>query len=169
MKNILTTERLFLSEININDAAFIYQLMNDPDWLLNIGDRHIHKLEDAENFITNKFIKSYKENGYGLYIIRIIESETPIGICGLIKRDGLDHMDIGYALLPQFRGKGYAYEATRSMYNYGHDILKIDTIIAIVNPENKPSIALLEKLGMTYEKMIRLPGDSKEIKLFSPS
>jgi RimJ/RimL family protein N-acetyltransferase len=168
MKSLLATKRLFLSEFDINDAPFLFQLMNDPDWILNIGDREINSIEDAEKFISNKFFKSYKENGFGFYMIRLLENNSPIGICGLINRQGLKHVDIGYALLPRFRGKGYAFEATESLYEYGHNKLKIDVIVAIVNSDNNKSIALLEKLGLHFEKMITLPNDTKEIKLFSP-
>ncbi len=166
---ILRTSRLYLSKINKKDAPFLYQLMNDPDWILNIGDRQINKLEDAEKFIANRFIKSYKKNGFGFYILRLIDDDNPIGICGLIKRDGLDHVDIGYALMPKFRGNGYAFEATKVVYAYGVNHFKLDKIVAIVNPGNKKSEQILEKLGLQFEKMITLPNETKEIQLFSPS
>ena len=166
---ILKTSRLYLSKINKKDASFLYQLMNDPDWILNIGDRQINNLEDAENFIANRFIKSYKENGFGFYILRLIEDDSPIGICGLIKRDGLDHVDIGYALMPEFRGNGYAFEAAKVVYTYGLNHFKLDKIVAIVNSGNKKSEQILEKLGLQFEKMITLPNETKEIQLFSPS
>ena len=169
MKIIVSTERLFLSEITEKDAAFIYELMNDAAWIKNIGNRNIKSLQDAENYITEKFIKSYNKNGFGFYAIRLKGSKIPIGTCGLIKREGLDAMDIGYGLLPLFRGKGYAFEATKAMYKYGYEVLKEPKIIAIVNPNNKTSIALIEKLGMTFEKMIKLPKETEAIKLFSPS
>jgi len=143
--------------------------MNDPDWILNIGDRQINNLEDAEKFIANRFIKSYNQNGFGFYILRLIEDDSPIGICGLIKRDGLDHVDIGYALMPEFRGNGYAFEATKVVYAYGVNHFKLDRIVAIVNPGNKKSEQILEKLGLKFEKMITLPNETKEIQLFSPS
>lgn len=166
---ILRTSRLYLSKINKKDAPFLYQLMNDPDWILNIGDRQINNLEDAEKFIANRFIKSYKENEFGFYILRLIEDDNPIGICGLIKRDGLDNVDIGYALIPEFRGNGYAFEAAKVVYAYGVNHFKLDKIVAIVNPGNKKSAQILEKLGLQFEKMITLPNETKEIQLFSPS
>jgi len=166
---ILKTSRLYLSKINKKDAPFLYQLMNDPDWILNIGDRQINNLEDAENFIANRFIKSYKENGFGFYILRLIENDSPVGICGLIKRDGLDHVDIGYALMPEFRGNGYAFEAAKVVSAYGLNHFKLDKIVAIVNSGNKKSEQILEKLGLQFEKMITLPNETKKIQLFSPS
>ena len=95
------------------------------------------------------------------------KTDQSIGIAGLVDREGLDHIDIGYGMLPQFRGKGYAFEATKAIYDYGYQELKLEKIVAIVNPDNIGSIKLLTKLGLTYEKMIRLPDEDKDIKLFS--
>jgi len=94
-------------------------------------------------------------------------SKEVIGIAGLVDREGVDHVDIGYGLLPNFRGKGYAFEATKAIYDYGYKQLKLEKIVAIVNPDNPTSIQLLSKLGMEFEKMVRLPDEEKDIMLFS--
>jgi len=164
---VITTERLYLRRITLKDAPAILKLLNDKDWILNIGDRCIRTETQAEEYIKTRFLKSYKEQGFGFYAVILKASGEFIGTAGLVDRDGLDHVDIGYGFLPEFRGKGYAYEATSAIYDYGYEVLKLDKIIAIVNPDNKGSIKLLEKLGLVFEKMVRLPDEDKDIKLFS--
>ena len=141
--------------------------MNDKDWIRNIGDRNIKTLEEAQEYIKSRFHKSYAETGYGFYAVRLKQDNIFIGVAGLIHREGLEHVDIGYGFLPEYRGKGYAFEATKSIFEYGFNKLKMEKILAIVNPDNKASIHLLEKLGLNYEKMIRLPDEDKDIMLFS--
>lgn len=165
--NVLTTERLLIRMIKIEDAPFLVALMNDKDWIRYIGDRGIRTLEEAEAYIKARFFKSYEEHGFGFYGIVLKDTFEMIGIVGLIDREGLDHIDIGYGMLPQFRGKGYAFEATKAIFEYASNTLKLEKIVAIVNPDNKGSINLLHKLGLSYEKMVRLPDEDKDIKLFS--
>ena len=165
--NILSTERLTICKITLKEASFIRELMNDKDWIQNIGDRGIHTDEDAENHIKERFFKSYDEFGFGFYVLRLKSTNQPIGTAGLIDRDGIEGIEIGYGLLPAFRGKGYAFEATQAIFNYAKNELMIDKIVAIVSPLNEKSIVLLEKLGLRYEKMVQLPGEDKEIKYFS--
>ena len=165
--NILSTERLTISKITLKDASFLHELMNDKDWIQNIGDRGIHTDEDAENHIKERFFKSYDEFGFGFYVLRIKSTNERIGTAGLIDRDGIEGIEIGYGLLPAYRGKGYAFEATQAIFNYAKNDLMLDKIVAIVSPLNEKSIVLLEKLGLRYEKMVQLPGEDKEIKYFS--
>jgi RimJ/RimL family protein N-acetyltransferase len=164
---LLSTERLFLRKFNLNDADFLIKLMNDKDWIRNIGDRGVHSIRDAEEYIRTRFLKSYDENGFGFYVIALKDSGQLIGTAGLVNREGLEHVDIGYGMLPEYRGKGYAFEATKAVYDYGYSELGLNKIIAIVNPDNQGSINLLKKLGLRFEKMIRLPDEDKEIELFS--
>ena len=164
---LLETERLLINMITQDDASFLYALMNDKDWILNIGDRGIRTIEDAEDFIKTRFFKSYKENGFGFYSMVIKDTLEMIGIVGLVNREGLEHIDIGYGILPEFRGQGFAYEATKAVYDYSQDTLKLKKIVAIVNPDNIRSIKLLQKLGLNFEKMVRLPDEDNDIKLFS--
>ena len=164
---LLTTKRLVIRRITLNDAPFILELINDKDWISNIGDKKIRTLEEAEAYIESSFLKDYVESKYGFYGVAIKKSGQLIGTVGLIDREGIDHVDVGYGFLPGYRGKGYAIEATKAMCNYGYDTLSIDKIVAIVNPDNDDSIKLLKKLGLTFEKMVRLPDEEKDIKLFS--
>jgi len=165
--NILKTDRLLINRITLDDAAFILELMNDKDWIKNIGDRGMTTIEDAEEYIRTRFFKSYDESNLGFYGMVLKKTQQVIGVVGLIDREGIDHVDIGYGLLPEFRAKGYAYEATKAMYDYGFNDLKLDKIVAIVNPENPSSIKLLSKLGLEFEKMVQLPDEEIDIMLFS--
>jgi len=164
---LLTTQRLILELATKNDASFLYELMNDASYIENIGDRNINSIHDAENFITDKFLKSYSDNGYGYYIIKFKDSKIPIGICGLVNREELKVIDIGFALLPEFIQKGFAFEATNALYDYAKNTLKIEDIVAIADAKNKKSIALLGKLGLQFEKMVQLEDDPLECMLFS--
>ena len=164
---ILKTDRLLINEITLDDAAFILELMNDKDWIKNIGDRGIRTIEEAEEYIRTRFIKTYAESDLGFYGLVLKNTNQIIGIAGLIDRDGIDDVDIGYGMLPEFRSKGYAFEATKAVFDYGLNKLKLNKIVAIVNPENPSSIKLLSKLGLEFEKMIRLPDEDIDIMLFS--
>jgi RimJ/RimL family protein N-acetyltransferase len=163
---ILETERLLLRQLTTDDAQFIFELLNDPSFIRNIGDRHIRTLDDACSYIVNGPVKSYEKNGFGLYLIVLKETNESIGICGLIRREGLEDVDIGYALLPTFWAKGYAVEAARATKAYAKDEIGLKRIVAIVDPANEGSIRVLEKIGLCYEKMIRLSADDIELKLF---
>ena len=165
--NLLATDRLLINKITIDDAGFILELMNDKDWIKNIGDKGVRTIEDAQAYIENRFLTTYHESNCGFYSLNLKNNHQFIGIAGLVDREGIDHIDIGYGILPQFRGNGYAFEATKAIYDYGYQELKLEKIVAIVNPDNLPSIKLLSKLGLEFEKMIRLPDEDKDIKLFS--
>lgn len=164
---ILTTSRLILDLATKKDAPFLFELMNDPSYIKNIGDRNIKTVCDAGTFINEKFIKSYKDNGYGYYIIKLKDSLKPTGICGLINRKEMKFIDIGYALLPEFRNKGIAFEATKALYDFAQIRLKMDDIVAIIDPINFKSIALIEKLGFKFKKMVQLPNDDINCRLYS--
>jgi RimJ/RimL family protein N-acetyltransferase len=151
---IIETNRLQLSKVTKDDASFILALLNTPLWIKFIGDRGVRTVEDAQKYIQEKIIKGYEDNGFGMYIIKLKNGDTPIGLSGLVKRPTLEDVDIGYALFDDFTGKGYAFEATKGVYNYGKTSLGLKRIVAIVNQDNKLSIKLLEKLGFYFEKMI---------------
>lgn len=163
MHNI-ESERLIIRPLTIDDAPFILELLNDPDFIQNIADRGVRTIEDAVRYIENGPLTSYQKNGFGLSCVTLKESGTPIGMCGLIKRDVLDDVDIGYALLERYRGKGYAVEAAGAVLNHGLQTLGLPRVVAIIAPENDASARVLEKIGLRYEKTIHLPdhgGDSK--------
>ncbi|MCG8435966.1 MAG: GNAT family N-acetyltransferase [Gammaproteobacteria bacterium] len=167
--SILETERLTLRELNIDDAAFILELVNDPDWLQYIGDKGVRNLDDARGYILNGPMASYRDHGFGLYMTELKDDGAPIGICGLLKRDNLDDPDVGFAFLPAFRGKGYAYEAAAAVMAYGEKTLGLNRIVAVTSSDNVLSIKLLEKLGLRFEKMIQFSADDPDqSRLFVP-
>jgi RimJ/RimL family protein N-acetyltransferase len=169
VSKVIETDRLALRPLTVDDAAFIFELVNDPDWLRFIGDRGVRTLEDARNYILNGPVAMYERVGFGLYLVELKSDSTPIGMCGLIKREGLDDVDLGFAYLPKYRAQGYAYEAASAVQAYGRQTLGLKHIVAITAVDNEPSIRLLEKLGFVFEKTIRLPNDDEELKLFAIS
>jgi len=164
---ILETERLILRQFTSDDAGFIFELLNEPSFIQNIGDRGVRNTSDAEMYIERGPVVSYARFGFGLYLVQLKESRASIGMCGLIKRDSLDDVDIGYAFLPKFWSKGYAVESASAVMAYARDVIGLKRIIAITDPDNQGSIRVLEKLGFKYEKMIRLSADDIELKLFA--
>lgn len=165
-KPVIETQRLILREFTLDDADFIITLLNSPGWLKYIGTRNISSIEDAEKYITEKLRASYQKNGYGFYLVEDKTNGSSIGMCGMVKREGLDDVDIGFALLPEYEGKGYAYEAARATMTYAKDTVKLNRIAAITVPYNTSSIKLLEKIGLKLEKMISLQDDKEELMLF---
>ena len=165
--NIVETERLTLREITEKDAPFILELLNTPSWIKFIGDRNLKTEEDARNYILNRLMPGYKTFGFGFYLTSLKENSTPVGICGLVKRDFLEHVDIGFAFLPQHEGKGYGYESASAIMTYAQTAFGFKIITAITDSNNKQSIALIEKLGLHFQKMILLPDETEEIMLFS--
>jgi [ribosomal protein S5]-alanine N-acetyltransferase len=163
---ILETERLLLRKLTTDDVEFIFELLNEPSFIRNIGDRHIRTLDDACAYILNGPVKSYEKNGFGLCLIVLKETNESIGMCGLIRRENLEDVDIGYALLPRYWSKGYAVEAARATKTYAKDVVGLKRIVAIVDPANEASIRVLEKLGLRYEKMVRLSADDIDLSLF---
>ena len=163
---VLRTDRLVLRWLDTGDAEFIHELMNDPDWLRYIGDRGIRTPEDARAYLQQGPMAMYAEHGFGLYRVELREGGTPIGICGLIKRDALEDVDIGFAFLPQFRGRGYAFEAAEGTLEFGWRTLGLSRIVAIVSPENRVSMLLLEKLGFVMERRVQLTPGASEVCLF---
>lgn len=164
---ILETERLLLRHLNDDDAEFMLELLNDPSFIQNIGDRKIRVLDGARIYIRNGPVASYAKNGFGLYLVQLKETGESIGICGLIRRDQLKDVDIGYAFLPRYWSKGYAIEAALAVKAQARDLIGLKRIVAIVDPRNAGSIRVLEKLGMTFEKMVQLSDDDIELKLFA--
>jgi RimJ/RimL family protein N-acetyltransferase len=164
----LETERLTLRHLSpAMDAEFILRLLNEPSFLQYIGDKKVRTLDDARAYIRNGPMKSYEENGFGLYRVGLKENGSAIGICGLIKRDTLPEPDIGFAFLPEYWDKGYAHESAAEIMRYARDVLRLDRILAITSPDNESSGKLLGKIGLHFQRMIRLSDDADEVKLFS--
>ena len=166
---ILETDRLILCKLSIDDAAFILELLNEPSFLRFVGDKGVRTLDHARDYILNGPIASYERHGFGLYLTKLKENGISIGICGLLQRESLADVDIGFALLPQFWGSGYATEAAAAVLTHGRNILGLDRIVAVTSPDNLASINVLEKLGLRFEKMIKLSDDRPESKLFVPA
>jgi RimJ/RimL family protein N-acetyltransferase len=164
---VIESDRLVLRRLTIEDAPFILELLNDPDWLRFIGDKGVRTLEDAQWYILTGPIESYARHGFGLFRTELAARGTPIGLCGLLKRDVLDDVDVGYAFLPEFRGRGYAREAAAATLRFAKDTIGLDRVAAITNPENERSIRVLEALGLAFEKMVRLSEDAPEIRFYA--
>lgn len=165
--NVLETERLNLRQLNAGDAAFIVELLNDPSFLRYIGDRGVRTVEEAVRYILEGPVQSYARHGFGLWLVELKDAQTPTGICGLLKRDALPDADIGYAFLPQFRARGYAYESAAAVMSYAAGALGLRRVLAITNPDNAGSIKVLEKIGLKFDRRIRLSEDAPEVMLFA--
>ena len=163
---VIATERLDVCYLTVEDAPFILRLVNTPEWIQYIGDRNVHTNDDAIQYIVNGPVKSYETHGFGLFLVKLKNDRTPVGICGLIKRDSLEDVDIGFAYLPEHMGKGYAFEAASATLRYGIGQLKLPRIVAITVTANQRSIKLLEKLGMAFDKMVPSPGED-DLMLFA--
>ncbi len=167
MTQVLTTKRLRLRHATLADDRFILELVNDPAFIRNIGDRGVRTLADAERYLRNGPMASYENFGFGLYVVELHSDGTPIGLCGFVKRDWLPDVDIGFAFLPQYRSQGYAVESASAVRTYGRDVLGLKRIVAIVSPDNAESIRLLEKIGLRFESMVRPANEDADIKLFA--
>ncbi|MBV7508944.1 GNAT family N-acetyltransferase [Bacillus sp. sid0103] len=164
---VMETERLILRRLTPGDAEFILELLNDPSWVRFIGDRGIRTIEVARNYIVTGPMEMYSRLGFGLFMTELKdEARTTLGICGLIKRDGLDDVDLGFAFLSRFQAKGYGFEAASATLEFGMEQLGLKRIVAITSEDNVGSARLLEKIGMKFEGMIKLPHDAEELKLF---
>jgi len=164
---VLETERLLLRQFSTEDADFILELLNEPSFIRNIGDRGIRTIDGAISYILNGPVASYAKNGFGLYLVKLKETDESIGMCGLIKRDTLEDVDIGYAFLPRFWSKGYAVESAQAVKEYAKNVIRLNRIVAITDPENEGSIRVLQKIGLQFERMVRLSEDDIELKLFA--
>ena len=164
---VLETDRLEVRHVTIDDAEFILGLLNEPSWLRFIGDKGVRTLDDARAYILDGPIASYQRFGFGLYMTQQKSDGARIGLCGLLKRDALPDVDIGFALLPAYWGKGYALEAAAGVLEHGRAAHGLRRIVAITNPDNARSIQLLEKLGMRQEGTVRISDAGPELRYFA--
>ena len=164
--SVIETPRVILRELDFEDDGFILELLNEDGFLRYIGDKGVRTLADAREYIQKGPVDSYRRNGFGLYAA-CLRDGTRIGICGLVKREGLDDPDIGFAFLARFGSRGYAAESAAAVLAQAAAVLKLERIVAITTPENFKSIAVLEKIGLKFSRMIRLAEDSPELKLFA--
>jgi RimJ/RimL family protein N-acetyltransferase len=164
---IAETERLVLRELSPDDAVFFCELLNDPSWLRNIGDRNVRTGQDAEQYIQDKIIGPYKSLGFGMYLAELKNGGEPIGLCGLVKRDSLPDPDLGFALHPRFWNRGYGFEASSAVMSYARTALSMSKVLAIVKPDNASSIKLLERLGFCQQGVYHPPSGGTELKLYA--
>ncbi|MDD9269011.1 GNAT family N-acetyltransferase [Paenibacillus sp. GCM10023248] len=164
---VVETERLILRHQTVQDAAFILELLNDPSWIRNIGDRGVRTLEDARTHIIDVPMNAYAALGFGFYLTELKDGGIPLGICGLAKRDFMEEVDIGFAFLPRYWGKGYAYEAASAVMGYAKEVIGLKRLAAITALDNRPSAKLLEKLGLKDEGTIPYAGTEEQVRLFA--
>ena len=164
---ILATGRLRLRTLEHEDAAFYLQLVNDPTWLRFIGDKGIHKLDEARVAIATGPIESQRVHGFSLYLVERKDSGASVGICGLVRRETLPEVDLGYAFLPAHCGQGFAREAALAVLTYAREVLGLKNLLAIVAPDNERSIRLLDALGFRFERRLRLRPERDEGCLYS--
>lgn len=162
----IDTRRLALTELTEADAEFIHGLLNEPSFLRFIGDRGVHSVDDAKRYIREGPAAMYARHGYGLLRAGLKPEGTPIGICGVLKRDALPEPDLGFSLLPAYWSRGYALEAAAACVQDARARLGLGRILAITSPDNDPSIRLLGKLGFRFERMMKLQEDAGEVRLF---
>jgi RimJ/RimL family protein N-acetyltransferase len=166
-QSILDTDRLSLRELTVDDAEFILELVNEPAFVRFIGDKGVRNLGDAKEYLVKGPLASYTRFGFGLWLVQLRYSKESLGICGLIKRDLLPDVDIGYALLERFWAKGYASESAQAVKDYAMDSLGLKRLVAITDQDNVSSIKVLEKIGLRSERLVILSEGGHELKLFA--
>ncbi len=162
----LETKRLSLRWLTLDDAELMLAVWNDPTFVRYVGDRQIRTIEAARVALEEGALKLFSDYGYGPFRVALISDDTPVGVCGLFRRLGLDEPDIGFAILPGYWRKGLAYEAASAVVRHAKCDLHLDRLTAIVSPENAASVALIEKLGLQFERMHRLPGDDDDVAIY---
>jgi ribosomal-protein-alanine N-acetyltransferase len=164
---VIVTARLALRELNADDAPFVLHLLNDPTFLRYIGDRGVRDLDEAQRYIVKGMVKSYERHGFGLWLVELREDgHCPIGLCGLVSREGLPAPDIGFALLPQWWSQGLALEAATAVMEHARRIIGLPRVLAIASLQNESSVRLLRRLGFRFDSEIRMPGEADPVALF---
>lgn len=166
MSKTYETERLIIKLVDMDDAGFLLKLVNTEKWIKNIGDRNIHSLEDAQKYIREKNLPNIEKLGYGNCVIILKSNNAKIGTVGLYDREGIDGVDIGFAFLEEYEGKGYAYESAKKLMDVGINEFGINKVSAITLPENFSSIKLIEKLGLKFKEVVRIPNDDVDLNLY---
>ncbi|MEM9208106.1 MAG: GNAT family N-acetyltransferase [Pseudomonadota bacterium] len=169
MAPIIETGRLSLYLMRDDDAPFVCRLVNEPQFIARIGDKGVQTVADAVRYLHDVPMASYREYGYGGYLVRLRDSGERIGMCGLYRRSNLDHPDLGFAIGAAFVGKGYGFEAATGVIRYAQSALRIQLLAAITNPDNLPSLRLIQKLGFAEKGAYRMPGDVEDLRYFELS
>lgn len=166
MSSELVTDRLRLRWMTEDDAGLMLAIWNDPGFIRHVTDRGIRTVPEARRAMHEGIFRQYSELGYGPYALEPVEGGAPLGICGLFKREYLEDPDLGYTLLPGYRGQGFALEAARAVLAHAREHLGCPRVRAIVAPTNTRSTRLLSKLGMRFEETLRRPEDTESVALF---
>lgn len=165
-EQIFDTERLQLRSTNLDDADFTLRLLNSPKWIKYIGDRNVHSVEEAKQYILDRVIPQQERLGYASYTVIRKSDGVKIGSCGLYDREGLEGVDLGFAFLPEYEGQGYAFESASKIVDVSSAQFKIKKLQAITLEANRSSRRLLEKLGFSFKEKINLPDDPEELMLY---
>jgi RimJ/RimL family protein N-acetyltransferase len=163
---VLETERLILRHLSADDAEFILELLNEPSFIRYIGDKQVRNLDAARRYIADGPVTSYRLNGFGLNLVQLKSGQTPIGMCGILKRDTLPAPDIGFAFLPAYWHEGYAFESAAAVMKHAREVLALRRVLAITSPDNEASEKLLLKIGLRFDRLTKLAADAAEVKLF---
>jgi ribosomal-protein-alanine N-acetyltransferase len=166
---LIETERLTMRRITPHDADLMLAVWNDPAFVRYVGDRGIRTIEQAAKAIEEGAMRLFSEHGFGPYRMALKTDDTAVGICGIFAREGMDEPDLGFSVLPEFCKRGFAYESAVAVIRHARVDLKLPRLTAIVSPENAASVGLIEKLGLQFERMIRLPGENSDISLYAVS
>ena len=162
----LETPRLTLRRLQFDDAPFLVELLNEPSFIENIGDKGVRSVEDAHRYLREGPLAMYEKFGYGLWHVSRRVDGLPMGMCGLLRRDILPDTDVGYAFLPEFWGQGYAFEAADATLRHGAGKFGLKRVIGVVSEGNTASIRVLEKLGMSFERMVSMRPDEPDVRLY---
>jgi RimJ/RimL family protein N-acetyltransferase len=165
--SVIETARLRLREIGDEDAAFVLEILTDPDFMANVGDRGVHDLPAARRYIADRLAGSYAKYGFGLYLVELLADQAPLGMCGLLRRDTHPDVEIGFAFVPRARGRGYALEAARATLGFAQQTLGIARVVALAKADNHPSNHILEAIGLSFERMVRWTPDGPEWRLLA--
>lgn len=149
------------------DADLMLAVWNDPAFIQHVGDRGIRTVDQANETLSEGAFKLYEDYGYGPYRVALTSDDTEIGTCGLFRREGFEDPDIGYSILPAYCGRGYAFEAASAVLGYARSDLRLPRITAFISPGNAASIGLAEKLGLRFERSVRLSGEDSDLSLYS--
>lgn len=166
---ILETERLYLRHLVRDDAEFILRLLNEPSWLHFVGDKQVKNINDAKKYIELSAITMYQQFGFGLFLVCDKNTDKPLGLCGLMKRDNLDHADLGYAFLPEYWNKGFALEAVKAVLNYAKDTHQLTQLLALTKSSNTPSIKLLNKVHFEFDRDLKVMDDVENLQIYTLS
>lgn len=168
MKTIFETDRLVLREIDPEtDAPFFLELINEPNFIRYVADRGVRTADAAADYIREKIHPSYQKHGFGFYLVELKNPREPVGICGLVRREGMADVDVGFSMAGRYWSRGYAYEAASALMEWGRNVHGLTRITGLVHPDNAASIRLLEKLGLHFERTVKMPGYDGDTCLFA--